>query len=216
MHAKICGLSTPEAVEAAWRGGAAYIGFVFFARSPRNITLERASALASPAREAGAKIVAVTVDADDAELMNIKRVLRPSHIQLHGAETPARVAQVRRLTGVGVIKALRVSAPADLEQVDAFRDVADMLMFDAKPPPGADLPGGNGAAFDWRMVGGRSLERGFSRPWFLAGGLDGGNVAQAVAESGATLVDVSSGVESRPGCKDPRLIEAFLDAVRRA
>ncbi len=209
---KICGLSTPEAVRAAVSGGAGYVGFVFFAPSPRDIAPARAGELAAPARAAGIGVVAVTVDASDAELDAIMATLAPELIQLHGAETPARVAEVRARTGAQVVRALRVSEPADVEAARAFEDVADWLMFDAKPPAGAVLPGGNGAAFDGSILKGRR----FARPWFLAGGLDAGNVAAALAGSGAQAVDVSSGVESAPGVKEPALIEAFLKAVQRA
>ena len=209
---KICGLSTSEAVEAAVQGGAAYVGFVFFARSQRNIAPERAAELGRTARANGVATVAVTVDAPDAELDRIMATLSPELIQLHGGETPERVAEVRARTGAGVIRALRVSEPADLDAAAAFDQVADQLMFDAKPPAGARLPGGNGAGFDASILAGRR----FAKPWFLAGGLDCANVAAAVAASGAVQVDVSSGVESAPGVKDPASIRAFLEAVRRA
>ena len=212
LAAKICGLSTPEAVRAAVEGGAAYVGFVAFAPSPRDIAPDRAAELARPARAAGVKVVAVTVDACDAELDAIVAAFAPELIQLHGSETPARVAEVRARTGAQVIRALRVGEPADLEAARAFEGVADQLMFDARPPKGSALPGGNGAAFDWAMLQGAS----FARPWFLAGGLDAANVAAAAAASGAGQVDVSSGVESAPGVKDPASVKAFLEAVRRA
>ena len=210
--AKICGLSTPEAVQAAVEGGAAYVGFVFFAPSPRDVSPTRGRELAAPARAAGIKVVAVTVDAADDGLDAIMAALAPELVQLHGHETPERVAAVKARTGAQVIRALRVGEPADLEAAAAFEPVADQLMFDAKPPKDAALPGGNGAAFDWSMLQGRR----FAKPWVLAGGLDAGNVVQAVTGSGAAQVDVSSGVESAPGVKDPDLIRAFLEAVRRA
>jgi phosphoribosylanthranilate isomerase len=210
--AKICGLSTADAVRAAVEGGAAYVGFVFFPRSPRDIAPERAAELAAPARAAGVKVVAVTVDPADALLDRLSATLKPDLIQLHGHETPARAAEVKGRTGAGVISALRVSTPADLDAAHAFETVADHLMFDAKPPADAVLPGGNGAAFDWAMLAGRR----FARPWFLAGGLGPANVADAVRVSGAPMVDVSSGVEGAPGVKDPALIAAFLRAVSRA
>ena len=208
---KICGLSTPEAVSAAIEGGAAYVGFVFFAKSPRNIAPSRARVLAAPAKAAGVRTVAVTVDATDAELDVIMAELKPELIQLHGRETPARARAVRAGTGAGVIRALQVSTAQELAAADAYAD-ADQLMFDAKPPAGAELPGGNGAAFDASVLTGRA----FAQPWFLAGGLDASNVAAAVAASGARQVDVSSGVERAPGVKDPALIRAFLKAVRHA
>lgn len=209
--AKICGLTTPEAVEAALAGGAAYVGFVFFPRSPRNLDPAEAARLAEPARGRAA-IAAVVVDPDDDLLDRIAAELRPDLIQLHGRETPERVAEIRERTGVQVAKAVPVASAEDLAAVAAYEPVADYLMLDAKAPAGADLPGGNGESFDWSLPAGRA----FGRPWFLAGGLDAANVTEALRLSGAPLVDVSSGVERSPGYKDPRLISAFLDAVRRA
>ncbi len=209
-QAKICGLTTEDAVAAALDGGAAYLGFVFFARSPRHLTPERAAKLAAPAR-GRAKIVAVTVDAVDDELDAIAAVLRPDLIQLHGAETPERAAEIRARTGAGLIRAVPVSEAYDLNHAVPWAEAADHLMFDAKPPVGAELPGGVGARFDWTLLAGRT----FGPPWFLAGGLDPENVAEALVQSGAPLVDVSSGVESAPGLKDPALILAFLQAVQR-
>jgi len=210
VSAKICGLTTPEAVGAALDGGATHVGFVFFPKSPRHLTPERAAQLAAPAR-GRAKVVAVTVDATDAELAAIAAALKPDFIQLHGQETPDRDAEVRALTGAGVIRAITVAEPEDLAEAEAWDGVADHLMFDAKTPKGADLPGGMGLSFDWPMLAGRT----FAASWFLAGGLHPGNVEDAVAASGAVLVDVSSGVESAPGLKDPALIQAFLQAVQR-
>jgi len=207
---KICGLSTPEAVDAALVGGGAFIGFVFFAASPRNIAPEAAARLALPAR-AKAKVVAVTVDPDDALVDRLMAVLAPDLIQLHGRESPARALEIAKRAGVGVIKAIGVSGPDDLRAADDYEGVAQHLMFDAKAPPGATRPGGAGASIDWSLLGGRR----FSRPWFLAGGLDPWNVAEAVTLSGAPMADVSSGVERGPGLKDPALITAFLEAVRR-
>lgn len=211
-RAKICGLSTPEAVRAALDGGASHIGFVFFAKSPRDIDPQAADRLAAPARAASVKIVAVTVDPDDVLLDRLAATLRPDFIQLHGKETPARTRQVAVRTGAGIIKALPVSDAADLDAAKAYETVADHLMFDARPPKDSVLPGGTGSRFDWTLTAGRRFER----PWFLAGGLDPWNVGEAVRLSGAGLVDVSSGVERGPGLKDPALITAFLDAVRRA
>jgi phosphoribosylanthranilate isomerase len=207
---KICGLSTPEAVRAALDGGAAYVGFVFFPASLRNVEPELAERLARPAR-GRAKVCAVVVDPDDALVDRLAAVLRPDLIQLHGRETPARALQIARRSGAGVIKALPVAEASDLDAAAAFDGVVDHLMFDAKPPRDAALPGGLGAAFDWTLTAGRRFER----PWFLAGGLDPWNVAEAIAASGAPLVDVSSGVERGAGLKDPGLIAAFLDAARR-
>jgi len=209
--AKICGLNSQEAVAAALAGGAACLGFVFFAPSPRNLDPATAARLAAPVRGA-ARTVGVTVDPSDELLDRIMAGLKPDLIQLHGRETPARAAEIGRRTGAGVIKALPVSTAADLEAARQYETVVEHLMFDAKVPEGSALPGGVGAAFDWSLMHGRR----FARPWFLAGGLDPWNVAEAIAASGAPLVDVSSGVERGAGIKDPALITSFLDAVGRA
>jgi phosphoribosylanthranilate isomerase len=209
--AKICGLSTPETVAAALAGGAAYVGFMFFEKSPRYVTPEAAARLAAPAR-GKAKIVAVVVDPSDGLLRELAGTLRPDFIQLHGRETPARVREAAMRTGAGTIKAVSIGEEADLARLAEFEAVADHLMLDAKVPPGSDRPGGNGVAFDWALTAGRR----FARPWLLAGGLDPWNVAEAVRLSGAPIVDVSSGVERGAGLKDPALIEAFLGAARRA
>jgi phosphoribosylanthranilate isomerase len=208
---KICGLSTPETVDAALDGGAAFIGFMFFDRSPRSIDPAAAARLAARAR-GRAKVVVVTVDPSDADLDRITAALRPDLIQLHGHETPRRAAEIAERTGAGLIKVLPVSEGADLAAAQAFDGLVEHLMFDAKPPKDADRPGGLGAAFDWSLMSGRRFER----PWFLAGGLDPWNLAEAVRLSGAPMVDVSSGVERGAGLKDPGLISAFLDAARRA
>jgi phosphoribosylanthranilate isomerase len=210
-QAKICGLSTPETVGAALDGGAAFIGFMFFDASPRNIAPDAAGRLAAPAR-GRAKVVAVTVDPDDAALERIMAHLKPDLIQLHGKETPARAREIGQRTGAGIIKVLSVSESRDLDAAAAFETVVDHLMFDAKAPKDADRPGGLGTAFDWDILAGRR----FQRPWLLAGGLDPWNVAEAIDRTRAPLVDVSSGVERGAGLKDPALISAFLDAVRRA
>jgi phosphoribosylanthranilate isomerase len=213
LRAKICGLKTPEAVSAAVAGGAAYLGFVFFDRSPRHLPPEAAARLAASARQVSpVKIVALTVDPTDAEIGDIVTTLKPDLIQLHGKETPQRVAAIRAATGLPIIKALGVRDTADIAAARAYDGAADHLMFDAKPPEGADRPGGHGARFDWTLLDGLRLER----PWFLAGGLDPWNVAEAAKLSRAPIVDVSSGVERGPGVKDPNLIAAFLSAVRRA
>ena len=209
--AKICGLKTPETVAVSVAGGASHIGFAIFPRSPRAVTAEQAAALAAPAR-GRTLIVALMVDPTDAEVSEVARVLRPDLIQLHGRETPDRAAQVRALSGAGIIRALPVSSGADLDAAAAHEETADHLLFDAAPPKGADRPGGHGEPFDWSILAGRR----FARPWFLAGGLTPGNVTQAVRTARAPLVDVSSGVEVARGLKDAALIEAFLAAVRRA
>jgi phosphoribosylanthranilate isomerase len=208
---KICGLSTPEAVNAALIGGAGLVGFVFFDKSPRKVTPEVAARLAAPVRSQ-AKVVAVTVDPDDGALDEIMATLNPDLIQLHGKESPARTAAIKARTGAGVIKAVSVAEPDELDAAARYEGAADHLMFDAKTPAGSPLPGGMGTRFDWDMLRGRR----FARAWFLAGGLDPWNVIDAIRRSGAPLVDVSSGVERGPGLKDPALISAFLDAVRKA
>jgi len=211
--AKICGLSTPEAVSAAVAGGASHIGLMFFDRSPRNVRPELAARLAEPVRARSAvRIAAVMVDPSDADVAEIVRALQPDLIQLHGKETPERVAAVRAMTGLDVIKAVGVRDASDIAAALRYEDAADHLMFDAKAPEGADRPGGHGSAFDWSLLRGLSLKH----PWFLAGGLDPWNVAEAIRASRSPIVDVSSGVERGPGVKDPHLITAFLDAVRRA
>lgn len=212
LKAKICGLSTPETVDAALAGGAGWIGFMFFPKSPRNIDPEAAERLAQRVRTGPAKVVAVTVDPSDDEVDRLARILKPDLVQLHGRETPARAREIGARMGAGVIKAAPVSEAADLDAARAYESVVDHLMFEARPPKDAVLPGGSGRTMDWTLLAGRRFER----PWFLAGGLDPWNVAAAAAASGAPLVDVSSGVERGPGLKDPALIAAFLDAVRRA
>jgi phosphoribosylanthranilate isomerase len=208
---KICGLSTPETVRAALEGGAAYLGFNFFAASPRYVAPELAARLAAPARER-ARVVAVMVDPDDTALDELMAAFQPDLIQLHGRETPARTAAIAGRTGLGVIKALPVADSSDVDAAAGYDSLVEHLMFDAKPKTGADRPGGHGAAFDWGLISGRR----FQRPHLLAGGLNPWNVAEAVRLSGAPLVDVSSGVERGAGLKDPGLISAFLDAARRA
>ena len=209
--AKICGLTTPDTLDAALGGGAAFVGAVVFPKSPRHIDPLHAATLFERAR-GRAKIVAVTVDADDALLTELALVLRPDLIQLHGSESPARAEQVRTLTGAGIIKALPIRVHEDFAEAEVWEPFADHLMFDARPPEGADRPGGVGARFDWTLL----ADRAFRHPWFVAGGLNPGNVADALRISGAPMVDVSSGVESATGVKDPGLITAFLDAARSA
>jgi phosphoribosylanthranilate isomerase len=208
---KICGLSTPETVAAALDGGAAFLGLNFFPASPRYVTPDAAARLAPPAR-GKATIVAVTVDPDDDLVDRLMATLKPDLIQLHGKEPPSRVREVSARAGVGVIKALPVSESADLDAARQYETVVDHLMFDAKPPSDAAMPGGLGSSFDWTILAGRR----FARPYLLAGGLDPWNVGEALRQSGAPIADVSSGVERGPGIKDPLLISAFLEAVRRA
>ena len=204
---KICGLTRPEDVDAAGAAGASHVGFVFYERSPRHLSLERAAALAARV-PSGVMRVALTVDAGDAALDALLAAVPVEMVQLHGAETPERAAAIRRR--IPVMKALGVREAADLAAVDAYADVADMILVDAKPAPGA-LPGGNGEAFDWALLTGRR----WPVPWMLAGGLDAANVAEAVRVTGAPCVDVSSGVEAAPGVKDAARIAAFAEALGR-
>lgn len=208
---KICGLSTPETVQAALDGKAGFIGFMFFAPSPRAVAPDLAGRLAAPAR-GRTKIVAVTVDPDDAVLERIMRELNPDLIQLHGRETPNRAREIGQRTGAGVIKVVPVATAGDVDAARAYDGLVDHLMFETKPPADAERPGGLGQAFDWSLIAGRRFER----PHFLAGGLDPWNVAEAIQASAAPMVDVSSGVERGAGLKDPGLISAFLDAAHPA
>jgi phosphoribosylanthranilate isomerase len=208
VRVKICGLRTPADVTAVARAGAAYAGFVFFAKSPRNVTLPEAR-LAALAAPPGLAKVALTVDADDATLDAIVEAVPLDMLQLHGHESPDRVAQVRARYRLPVMKAIGLADESDLPAIFAFSTVADQILIDAKPPRGADLPGGNGLAFDWRLLAGRR----WLRPWILAGGLTAENVAEAVRLTGARQVDVSSGVESAPGVKDAARIAAFVAAA---
>ena len=209
VRVKICGLTRPEHVRAAAEAGAAYVGFVFFPKSPRHLEIAQARDLALEAPFGVAK-VALSVDATDAELDAIVKAVPLDMLQLHGQESPARVADLRARYGLPVMKALGVAEAADLDRIPAYEAVADQLLIDAKAPKGAALPGGNGLAFDWRLIAGRAWER----PWMLAGGLTPENVAEAVRLTGAAQVDVSSGVESAPGEKDPARIAAFIGAAR--
>lgn len=209
---KICGLTTPDAARFAAEAGADYVGLVFAPASPRFVSGETAAATARAARGGGAKVVALLVDPDDAALAAAVAAVSPDAIQLHGRETPERVAEVRARTGLAVWKAIGVSAREDLGAAASFEAAADALLFDAKPPKGADRTGGHGAAFDWTILQGFASPK----PWFLAGGLTPENVAEAIRIAGAPAVDVSSGVEKSPGVKDPALISAFVSAVRQA
>jgi len=208
---KICGLSTAATLDAALEAGADMVGFVFFPKSPRHIDWATARALGRRV-EGRAKVAALSVDADDETLERIADALSPDLMQLHGGETPARVREVGELCARPTMKAIGVAARGDLAASEAYESVANYLLIDAKPPKGAALPGGNGRPFDW------SLTRGFHfpGPWLLSGGLDPETVAAAITLSGARGVDVSSGVESAPGVKDPAKIRAFVAAARRA
>lgn len=208
---KICGLSTPETLEAALDAGADMVGFVFFPPSPRNLSLDDAMALGAQAQDRSLK-VALSVDATDAFLQAAIEAARPDILQLHGKETPERVLEIKRRFGLPVMKAIHVSSAQDLAAVAAYEHVADRLIFDARPPKGAILPGGNGATFDWRILD--SVET--RLPWMLSGGINPGNVAQALAVTRAPGVDVSSGVERSPGVKDAALIRDFIQRTRAA
>jgi phosphoribosylanthranilate isomerase len=210
VKVKICGLRTVADVTAAADAGASYVGFVFFPKSPRNVTIDEAAALAIEVPMGVAK-VALVVNADDAFLDALTAKVPLDMLQLHGSETPARVAEVKARYSLPVMKAIGISTAADLEKIDTYAAVADQLLIDAKPPKDANLPGGNGNAFDWQLLAGRKY---WTKPWMLAGGLTMDNVASAIATTGATQVDLSSGVESAPGVKDPALIHAFIAAAR--
>jgi len=206
---KICGVNDAAGFDAAVAAGADFIGFVFFPPSPRAVTPGQAAALAARAA-GGPQRVGLFVDPDDALLAAVLAVVQLDLIQLHGEETPERAAAVRARFGRPVMKALGVAAPADLARLADYAPAVDRFLLDAKPPPGAPLPGGNAAPFDWRLVAGRAIPR----PWLLAGGLTPENVAAAVRQSGAPGVDVSSGVERARGVKDPGKIAAFVAAAR--
>ncbi len=194
---------------AAAEAGAAYVGFVFFAKSPRNVSIERARDLAVGA-PAGLAKVALTVNADDAFLDHLMDTVPLDMLQLHGSESPARVAEVRARFGLPVMKAIGIAEATDVAKIETYGAVADQLLVDAKPPKDADLPGGNGLSFDWRLVN----RKYWPRPWMLAGGLTADNVAEAIRMTGARQIDLSSGVETAPGVKDVAMIHAFMDAVR--
>jgi phosphoribosylanthranilate isomerase len=211
LSIKICGLRTPEALEVALESGADLVGFVFFPPSPRNLGLEAARALGRDVRSRAGK-VALTVDADDETLHGIVNALKPDMLQLHGKETPERVAVVRSRFGLPVMKVLPVAERADLAPVRQYAKVADRLLFDARPPQDATRPGGLGKTFDWALL--KGFDAGV--PFMLSGGLDADNVAEALAVTRAPGVDVSSGVESSPGVKDPDKIRAFIRAARAA
>jgi phosphoribosylanthranilate isomerase len=208
VRVKICGLKGPADLAAVAAAGAAYAGLNFFPRSPRFVSTEAARAIALAAPPGLAK-VALTVDADDATLDAILSAVPLDMLQLHGHETPARVAALRARHGLPVMKVLGVATAEDLAAIGPWIEAADQIMLDAKPPPGAALPGGNGVAFDWALLAGRR----WPKPWMLAGGLNPGNVAEAVRLTGARQVDVASGVESAPGVKDAGLIAAFVAAA---
>jgi phosphoribosylanthranilate isomerase len=209
IRVKICGLRTAADISAVVAAGAAYAGFVFFPKSPRNLTIAAARDLALVAPPGLAK-VALTVNADNAALDAITDAVPLDMLQLHGHETPERVAEVRARYGLPVMKAVGVADEGDLAALTDYSLAADQILIDAKPPKGADLPGGNGLSFDWRLLVGRK----WLRPWMLAGGLSPENVAEAIRLTGARQVDVSSGVETAPGVKDAALIARFVGAAQ--
>ncbi|UWQ95195.1 phosphoribosylanthranilate isomerase [Rhodobacteraceae bacterium M385] len=207
---KFCGLSRREDVDAAAQAGARYVGFVFFPKSPRNVSVAQARALALEVPVGIAK-VALVVNADDAMLDEIVDQVPLDMLQLHGGETPERVAEIRARYGLPVMKAIAVAEAGDLAVIDTYAEVADQLLIDAKKPKGSDLPGGNGVTFDWSLLAGRKY---WTVPWMLAGGLTADNVAEAVRITGARQVDLSSAIESAPGVKDAEKMAAFAEALK--
>jgi phosphoribosylanthranilate isomerase len=205
---KICGLSTEETMQAAIDAGADFVGLMFYPKSPRNVSFEKAVGLAALAK-GRAGIVSVVVDADDALLKSIISHVKPDYIQAHGSESPQRLADIKKIYGVGVIKVIKVKTAADVALAKDFRSVADLIMFDPKAPEDI-LPGGNGLSFDWNLL------KGVDGPFMLAGGLNPNNVAAAIRVTNAAIVDVSSGVESAPGIKDLGLIRKFIERAKSA
>jgi phosphoribosylanthranilate isomerase len=208
---KICGINSAEAADAAARAGADFAGLMFHPKSPRHVTPEAARSLAQRLRDK-VRIVAVIVDPRDEDIVHAMNNAVPDFLQLHGSESPARVGEIREKFGIPIIKVLPVAEAADFANLPAYEDAADMLMFDAKPPANADRAGGHGVAFDWQLLRSRTI----SRPWFLAGGLTPENVSRAIAAANAAAVDVSSGVETAPGVKNPELIQSFIASARAA
>lgn len=211
LDIKICGLKTEAALASAIDSGASHVGFVFFPGSPRNVTPPQAGGLRALARNR-AVAVAVTVDADDAFLDAIADAMAPDMLQLHGSESPERVAQVKARYSLPVMKAFAIHDAPDLARIGPYRGIADRFLFDAKPPPGSALPGGNGVRFDWTILAG--LDAGVD--YMLSGGLDAANIAEALRLANPPGIDISSGVENEPGVKDTALIEAFFKAVAAA
>lgn len=208
---KICGLKTTDTLDAALRCGADYLGFIFFGKSPRNIAPELAGELAKTA--AGrARTVAVTVNAEDEVLDRIVETMRPDMLQLHGSERPDRVTMLKQRFGLPVIKAFAVRDENDLASANAYRGIADQFLFDAKPPRGSELPGGNGISFNWQLL--RTLDR--DMKYMLSGGLNAANIGDALLQVEPPAIDVSTGVETAPGVKDIALIEQFFQAIGNA
>ena len=208
IKVKICGLREEASVAAAVAGGAHYVGFVFYLKSPRAVTAEQAAALIAPL-PASVTSVGLFVDASDEDITRVLRLAPLRMLQLHGKETPERIAAVKKITGLPVIKAIGIAAPQDIETARLYEPVADLLLLDAKPPTNG-FPGGNAVAFDWKILEKAS----FAKPWMLAGGLNTENIAQAVALTGAQILDVSSGVEDAAGQKNPAKIKAFLERAK--
>lgn len=208
---KICGLSTPEMIHVAVDAGATHIGFMFYERSPRNVTIAQAADLRTLLPET-VLAVAVMVNPDDALLDEVAAQVKPDLLQLHGSETPERVADIKARTGLPVMKVISVADAADVAAADIYEKVADLLLFDAKPPKSMAnaLPGGNAVSFDWSLIADADPKL----PWMLSGGLTPDNVADALAKTGARMVDVSSGVEDAPGQKNEALIRAFVKAAQ--
>ncbi len=211
LTVKICGLNSASALEAAIDAGAALVGFVFYARSPRALEPKQAGQLAATVPKR-VRRVGLIVDEDDSRIAEILKRCPLDLLQLHGAETPDRCREIRARHGLRLIKAIKLGEAGDLDPIGGYGDCVDYLLFDAKPPPSRveALPGGNALSFDWSMLKGRQ----FPLPWLLSGGLSTQNLAQAVAETGARMVDVSSGVEDKPGVKSPSKIMEFLDLAR--
>ena len=207
---KICGISTSETADAVISGGATHLGMIFFEKSPRNVSLEQAQILSSHVGNRVTK-VAVTVNADTDFLDQIVEHVSPDVLQLHGSETPEHVQRVKDRFGLPVIKALAIGAREDLEKVKPYMNIADLFLFDAKPPKGSDLPGGNGVAFDWEIMD----DIPENVPYMLSGGLNSENIVEAIERTGTKGIDISSGVETAPGVKDVKLIEDFLDRLNK-
>lgn len=212
MDIKICGLSTVESVDAVIAANATHVGFIFFEKSPRHVATNLAAELGARAQAAGLKSVAVTVNADDTYLDEITSTMKPDILQLHGSESPERVADVKEKYGLPVMKAFAISSADDLAKIDTYKNIADQFLFDAKPPKGSDLPGGNGVSFDWSLLNGLDP----SVDYMLSGGLNPDNVGDAIKIASPSGLDISSGVESAPGVKDLGLIADFFDAVKAA
>ena len=208
VSVKICGIRNPAHLDVLAKAGARYVGFVFFEKSPRFVSFDTARSL-SLATPTGIAKVALVVNADDALLDALTSTVPLDMLQLHGSETPERVAEIKTRYGLPVMKAVGVADADDVAALDRYTKVADQILVDAKPPKTSELPGGNGLAFDWRLIAGRR----WPVPWMLAGGLLPDNVGQAIKLTGARQIDVSTGVESAPGTKDPNLIKAFVEAA---